>query len=150
METTEQPSTGLQAFLAYHRRMLFLLTGVCIVVAACLLAFIPSDRTWAAGFAVGAAAQMLKFGFLDVGVVRSIALNPESAPMQQLKSRYGTMVILAIAIIAALKFGLNVWALAAGVLLPRVMYLADAYLRPNVFAKSKAQPSPCVDGDKEP
>lgn len=138
-----ESSDGLRVFLEYHRRMLLFLIGVSAVIAAGLLAL--GDQARFGGFALGAAAQLVKFGYFDVRVVREMAADPAVA-VEKLKSRYGAMVLLAIAVVLTLKLRLNVWALAAGVFLPRIVFLADTYLRPNVFA---ASPSPAPGGQGE-
>ncbi len=136
--------------------MLVLLTAVCAAAAVCLLVFVPGDWARFGGFVIGAAAQLLKFATLDVWLVKRMATDPDNAAMQQLKSRYGTLALLAIAVVVSLKFRFNVWALAAGIFLPRVILLADTYLRPNIFAKpSSAAPEgnetreECGESEKE-
>ncbi|MDR1612142.1 MAG: hypothetical protein LBT97_05090 [Planctomycetota bacterium] len=129
---------GLREFLAYHRRMLILLTAVSASVSLGLLLLAHGDYALFGGFVAGASAQLLKFGILDVGVVKSMADHQGDAPMRQVKSRYGTLALFAVAIIVTIKFGFNVWAFAAGVVLPRVIFLADTFLRPNLFAKSRS------------
>lgn len=148
-EPGESLPEGLKVFLAYHRRMMVFLTGVCAAVAVVLAVLVPGDFAIIGGFVTGAAAQLLKFGVLDVGVVRAMAVDAESAPMRQLKSRYGTMALLAVAIVVTLKFGFNVWALAAGVFLPRVIFLVDNLLRPNVFSGECPRPPSAAGDDKE-
>lgn len=145
-----ESSSGLREFLAYHRRMLALLTAVCATGAVCLLVFVPGDYARLGGFTLGAAGQLLKFATLDVWLVKRMATDPEKAAMQQLKSRYGALALLAVVLVVSLKFKFNVWALAAGIFLPRVILLADTYLRPNIFAKpSSAAPDGRVENEKE-
>lgn len=137
--------------MAYHRRMLLLLMVVCAAAAVCLLVFVPGDYARLGGFVTGAAAQLLKFATLDVWLVKRMATDPDNAAMQQIKSRYGTLALLAIAVVVSLKFRFNVWALAAGIFLPRVILLADTYLRPNIFAKPpSAAPEGREESGKEP
>lgn len=144
-----EESEGLQSFLAYHRRMLAVMFGACLVVTVLLIAFAPGEWAWIGGFATGAAAQLLKFGIVDISVVKQVALHPDSEPWQRVKARYGTLALLVLAVILTLKFKLNPWALAAGIFLPRVLLLADTYLRPNVFATPSSAISEGNGGEKE-
>ncbi|MCC8165115.1 MAG: hypothetical protein LIQ31_02935, partial [Planctomycetes bacterium] len=69
-----EPSSGMRHFLLYHRRMVVVMTVVSAAVYLVLrLAF--EDGSLSTGFLIGAVAQLLKFGFLDVAVVRKIAIE---------------------------------------------------------------------------
>lgn len=124
---------GMTAFLRYHKRMFTLMTGICLAVAAALLAIMRGAPEWPGGFALGAAAQLLKFGLLDVAVVRKIAAEKRDPAATQLKTMFLSLVLFGLAVFAVLTLGYNVWAMAAGIFLPRLLLLADAYIRPNPF-----------------
>lgn len=126
-------SDGLRVFLAYHRRMFAIMAGVCLAVTVGLAVFLPGDLAWAGGFAAGAAAQLVKFGFMDVAVVRKVAAGDPGAPTAQVKSLFLSLVLFGLAVVVVFKFALNVWAMAAGIFLPRLILLADAYIRPDPF-----------------
>lgn len=142
---------GLSEFLRYHRRMLVLMVVVSLVVAGALAFFLPGDLGWAGGFALGAAAQLLKFGFIDVGVVRRVAAGDPGAPAAQVKSLFLSLALFGLAAAAVVKLRWSVWALAAGIFLPRLILLADAYLRPNPFGRSdRTQAAGAREGDTIP
>ncbi len=126
---------SLREFLGYHRRMLALMAGVCLAAAVALLALLRNDLAYSGGFAVGAAAQLFKFGVLDIGAIRRIAAAQQGAAAIQMRSTFMSLVVFGLAVVAVWKLGLNVWAMAAGIFAPRVILLADAYLRPNLFAR---------------
>ncbi len=125
---------GLQEFLGYHRRMLAFMAGVCLAVAVLLLAILRNDPAWCGGFAAGAAAQLFKFGVLDIATIRRIAAADQGAALTQVRNMFLSLLVWGAAAALVLKMGWNVWAMAAGIFLPRIILLADARLRPNLFA----------------
>lgn len=133
----------MREFAGYHRKMLCLMAGACLVVAAALLVVMWENREWAGGFAVGAAAQLFKFGVLDIGVIRKIAVGGNGAATAQVKSMYAFLLILGAAAFLVYTLKLNPWAMLAGIVLPRLVLIADTYLRPNLFAPADA----AVDGN---
>ncbi|MCD8352337.1 MAG: hypothetical protein LUC93_17170 [Planctomycetaceae bacterium] len=124
---------SMQDFLRYHRRMFSLMIGVCLAVFVVLLAVMRHDMAWAGGFAAGAAAQLGKFGFLDVAVIKKIAAEKKDPAVTQLKAMFVSLALFGLAVVIVYTFGLNVWTMAAGIFLPRLILLADAYIRPNPF-----------------
>lgn len=139
---------GMTQFLRYHRRMFHLMTGVCLAVPAALFALTRPDFSWAGGFAAGAAAQLLKFGFLDVAVVKKIAAEKKDPAATQLKAMFFSLVLFGLAVAAVYALGFNVWTMAAGIFLPRLILLADAYLRPNPFG-NPAEDAAVVEENRE-
>ncbi len=124
----------MHEFLQYHRRMVFFMNAICVAATVAFAVIMRPDMRWAGGFAAGAAAQMFKFAVLDVAAIRKIAVEREAAASTQLKSMSLSLVIFGLAVAAVFAFGLNVWAMAAGIFLPRIILLADAWIRPNPFA----------------
>lgn len=124
---------GMQAFIAYHRRMLVLMAGVCLIAAVILAIGAHEDLSWAGGFTAGAGAQLLKFGLLDLAVIKRIAAIRDGAALTQLKSMFMSLVLFGCAVAVVYYLRLSVWAMAAGIFLPRLVLLADAYLRPDPF-----------------
>ncbi len=136
-------SESLSEFLAYHRRMTAVMTGACLAVLALLLAFGRGDLALAGGFAAGAAARLVKFRFLDLAVVRKIAVEKRAAAATQLKSMALWLALFMLAAAAVFAFRLNVWTMVAGIFLPPLILVADTYARPNLFAR----PDPGKKGD---
>lgn len=128
----------MEQFLQYHRRIFLVMAAVCLAVLAALWLGLRGDASWALGFACGAAAQLLKFGFIDVSVVRRLAAGGKGAETAQLKASLFSLLILGIAVAAVYKLGGNVWGMAAGIFLPRVILVADSWLRPNPFGGTGA------------
>ncbi len=126
---------SLQEFLAYHRRMVVIMAGVCLAVLAALLAVGGGNMALPGGFAAGAAARLIKFRFLDLAVVRQIAVEKKDAAAAQLKSMALWMTLFILAALAVFTFNLNVWAMVAGIFLPPLILVADTYARPNLFAR---------------
>ncbi|MCD8138226.1 MAG: hypothetical protein LUE17_00330 [Planctomycetaceae bacterium] len=124
---------SMQDFIRYHRRMFGLMIGACLAVFAVLLAVMRQDTAWAGGFAVGAAAQLVKFGFLDIAVIKKIAAEKKDPAVTQLKAMLVSLALFGAAVVFVYTFALNVWTMAAGIFLPRLILLADAYIRPNPF-----------------
>lgn len=124
---------SMRQFVNYHRNMFVFMAGVCLLTTGVLFLALPGESAWAGGFAVGATAQLLKFGFVDIATVRKIAVDGKSAAATQLKASFFSLVIFALAAALVLRFGLNVWTMAAGIFVPRLLLLADAYIRPNPF-----------------
>jgi hypothetical protein len=131
---------GMTDFLRYHRHMLALLTGICLAAAAALAVAMRPGFAWAGGFAAGAAAQLLKFAFIDVAVIKKIAAEKKNPAATQLKAMFVSLLLFGLAVVVVFSRGFNVWAMAAGIFLPRLVLLADARLRPNPFGKD-------ADGD---
>lgn len=129
METPD----GMRQFTAYHRHMLILMAGTCLAVFAALLAFMRGSYDWSCGFALGATAQLVKFGFIDIATIKKIAIQQERAASIQLKSSFLSLLLFGLALTGVFTFGLNVWAFAAGIFLPRLILIADTYIRPNPF-----------------
>ncbi len=107
-----------------------------------------NDFSWSGGFCLGAAAQLLKFRFLDIAVIQRIAVEKRDPAGVQLKAAFVTLLLFGGAAAAVLKLGFNVWAMALGVFLPRLILIADTYLRPNPFADEEVerQDSPVTEG----
>ena len=124
---------GMTDFLRYHRRMFALMAGVCLAVAATLAVAMWHDFAWAGGFIAGAAAQLLKFGLLDVAIIKKIAAEKKDPAATQLKAMFVSLLLFGLAVAAVYSLDFNVWAMAAGIFLPRIILLADAYIRPNPF-----------------
>lgn len=124
---------GLDAFLAYHRKMFGLFIAAAAVVTVVLIILKRDDLAWAGGFAIGSLAQLFKFGFIDVNVVKKIAVEKKDAAGTQLKTMFLSLAVFAAAVLVVHKLKWNVWAMAAGIFLPRLLLLADAYVRPNPF-----------------
>ncbi len=124
---------NLKAFLHYHRRMFMLMAMICLMVFIGLLLAMRQDFTWSGGFLLGAAAQLLKFRFLDIAVIQKIAIEKRDPAGVQLKAAFVTLLLFGAAAAAVLKLGYNVWAMALGIFLPRLILIADTYLRPNPF-----------------
>ncbi len=123
----------MEEFLAYHKKMFRISIIVCAVAAVAVLFLLPGDfpRFW--GFIVGAAAQLAKFGFLDVGTVQRITADPDHAAKIQLRATLLSLVLFGIAIAIVFICKLNVWMLALGIFLPRLLLIADTFFRPNPF-----------------
>lgn len=130
---------SMNAFLAYHRNMF----GLCIVVAVVVTALVAivrqDDLSWAGGFAIGSLAQLFKFGFIDIAVIRKIAVEKNNAAGIQLKAMFLSLVVFGLAVVAVHYLKMNVWAMAAGIFLPRLILIADTYIRPDPF-KNMAGP----------
>lgn len=122
-----------QKFLRYHRRMLYLMLGVSLAVTVTILIVPGGDRSWAGGFALGSVAQLFKFGVLDLAVVRGVASGDGRAARTQVRNMLFALALFGLAAILTLRLGFGVWALAAGIFLPRLLLLADAKIRPNPF-----------------
>ncbi|MDR1521043.1 MAG: hypothetical protein LBU23_13020 [Planctomycetota bacterium] len=129
---------SLREFTAYHRQMAILMLGVCLGVDAALLLLLRPAHAWSAGFALGAGAQLAKFVWLDARTVLEIAGGGASPAKAQLKTMFISLLLFGLAAAAALGIGGDLWALAAGIFLPRLLLLADAWLRPNPFARPAA------------
>ena len=127
-------SGHLNAFFSYHRRMTALMLAVCLAVEALLVFLAWHNPAWAAGFALGSAAQLFKFFFLDAALIRKIAAGNAKPASLQLKSTLLSLAVFGLMAAAGVKLGADIWAMAAGVFLPRLILLADAWIRPNPFA----------------
>lgn len=127
---------SLNDFVVYHRRMFAVMTGACLAVLVIMMAARRGDWALAGGFAAGAAARLVKFRFLDIAVVRKIAIEKKDAAATQLKSMAVWLVLFGSAAAVTLSLNLNVWAMVAGIFLPPVLLVADTYLRPNLFSRT--------------
>lgn len=133
-------SESLREFTLYHRRMAAFQGMVCLALFAVLAALMRDDYSWWGGFAAGAAAQLLKFRFLDIAVIRKIAVEQKDAAATQLKAMVPSLALFGLAVFAVYSLRLNVFAMAAGIFLPRLILIADSYIRPNPFGKEGASP----------
>lgn len=131
----------MREFLGYHRRMFALMAVACLVVLAALILSMPGDLAWAGGFAAGAVAQLFKFGVLDIAAIKKIASEQKNAATAQVKVMYLSLLVFGLAVAVVYKLGLNVWALAAGIFLPRLILVADTYIRPNPFKRPEGEGS---------
>lgn len=127
----------MDQFLLYHKRIFILALVVSFVAAGALYFLLPGEPSYVCGFIVGAVAQLAKFGVLDVSTIRRIAADPGNAAKTQLRATVFSLVIFAAAVAVVIKFGLNVWTMAAGIFLPRIILLADTFIRPDPFAKAQ-------------
>lgn len=127
---------SLKEFLAYHRRMFAVMAAACLAVLAALAIARPGDPALAGGFAAGAAARLLKFRFLDIAVVRKIALEKKDAASTQLRTMAAWMGLFILAAAVVFLCRLNVWTMVAGIFLPPAILVADTCLRPNLFART--------------
>ena len=124
---------GMRQFLHYHKRVFAIMALVCAAGVVGLAAGMRSDPSWALGFGLGAAAQLAKFGFIDVAVVRKVAAEKKDAATTQLKAMFFSLFVFGVAVVVVYKLNGNVWAMAAGIFLPRILLIADAWIRPNPF-----------------
>jgi hypothetical protein len=113
--------------------MLIFMTAVCLVIAAAMFFLLPGQYGYLGGFVIGAAAQLIKFGFIDIGTIKRLAAQPDKAGKLQLRSTFLSLVLFGAAIALAFKLGMNIWAWAGGIFLPRLILLADAFVRPDPF-----------------
>ncbi|MCL2000961.1 MAG: hypothetical protein FWG74_05965 [Planctomycetes bacterium] len=134
---------GLRTFTKYHHRMLAIMTGACLGVTVILFALLRNDFAWCGGFAVGAAAQLFKFGVLDIAAIRRIAASSQGAAGIQMLTTLLSLAVFGLAGLCIWKADWNIWAMAAGIFVPRLILLADAYLRPELFAR------PAGDTDRQ-
>lgn len=132
----------MREFLTYHRRMFALMAVACLVVLLALVLAMPGDLSWAGGFAAGSVAQLFKFGVLDIAAIKKIASEQKGAATAQVKVMYLSLVVFALAVAVVYKLGLNVWSLAAGIFLPRLILVADTYIRPNPFKRPDGETAP--------
>lgn len=121
----------MEQFLQYHKRIFAVMCMACGAAFAGLAA--AGDAPWAPGFGAGAAAQLVKFACIDAAVVRKIALERRDAAATQLKATALSLALFGLAALAAHRWGGNMWALAAGIFLPRAVLVADAWIRPKLF-----------------
>ena len=124
----------MDQFLLYHKRMFAIALAVSLGAAVALYLSLPGEPAYVHGFIVGAAAQLAKFGVLDVSTIRRIAADPGNAAKAQLRATALSLLVFALAVAVVFKFGLNVWAMAGGIFLPRILLLADTFIRPDPFA----------------
>ncbi len=127
---------SLKEFLDYHRRMFSIAAAACLAVLAALLLIRPGDPALAGGFVAGAVARLVKFRFLDIAVVKKIALEKKDAATTQLKATAAWMGLFILAAAIVFLFGMNVWAMVAGIFLPPAILIADTYVRPDLFART--------------
>ena len=113
----------------------------------------PANPKWVYGFALGAAGQLLKFRVIDVPTVIRIGTAPENAVKTQLLSTFmGFAILGSVFLIAILWRGsmFQPWMTLGGVLLPRLVLVADGYFRPNLFAEpGPDKPDPAATGEKQ-
>lgn len=109
------------------------MAGICLGVTVLLFVALPGSYAWCGGFAAGAAAQLVKFGVLDIAIVRRIAAGNQGAAGVQVRNTFLFLVLLGLAAVVVWKMGWNVWAMVAGIFAPRLILLADVYVRPNPF-----------------
>ncbi len=134
-ETVEQ-------FLHYHKQIFSVMFLLCFVALAGMAAGAAGDASYAPyalGFGLGAAAQLLKFRCVDSAVIRKIAVEKKDAAAVQLKAMGGSLLLFGIAVAAAHRWGGDIWAMAAGIFLPRLVLVADAWIRPNPFRTEDAE-----------
>lgn len=134
-------SESLREFTIYHRRIAAVQAMICLGVFALLAALMREDYTWWGGFAAGAVAQLAKFRFLDIAVIRKIAVEQKDAAATQLKAMIPALVLFGLAVAVVYILRLNVFAMAAGIFLPRLILIADSYIRPNPFGNGGASPT---------
>lgn len=133
---------SMREFLRYHRQMFTVMLAVCLAVAAALFVAMRPDYSRALGFAAGAAAQLLKFAILDVAVIRKIAVEKKDAAATQLKVMVLSLILFGAAVMLVHTMHGNIWAMAAGIFLPRIILLADTYIRPNPFGEASSGGTP--------
>ncbi|MDR1534580.1 MAG: hypothetical protein LBU64_05710 [Planctomycetota bacterium] len=132
----------MREFIDYHRQLSFWMIGTSLAAGLVLLLAARPDYSLAGGFALGAGAQIFKFGILDLRLVLALAAGAGRPAGTQLRLWFFSLAVFALAAGAALKTGANLWALAAGVFLPRLLLLADAWLRPDVFGSGAGPENP--------
>lgn len=130
----------MREFNQYHRRISVVMFMVCVVAFVALAVLRRGDLSWALGFGLGAAAQLVKFTLVDIAVVRKIAVERKDAAATQLKGMAVWLVLFALAALAVFTWRLNVWAMVAGIFLPRLILIADTRLRPDLFSRGARTP----------
>jgi hypothetical protein len=125
---------AMRQFIRYHRSLLVVMAAACAGGLACLAVF--GETQWWIGFGAGAAAQLFKFAFVDAAVVRRLAEGKTDVVAAQARGMIYSLIVFGIAVLAIYNFGGSVWAMAAGIFLPRVILIADTWLRPDLFRTS--------------
>jgi hypothetical protein len=123
----------MNKFLKYQQTMLLLMTfGIAAAVVALYLYF-PKTPAYAAGFALGGFAGLVKFR-LDVLALLKLSTAPEGSK-SHIGNSFRTYVILAATLVTAvyLKEIFHPWAAFGGLLLPRLVLIADGLLRPGLL-----------------
>jgi hypothetical protein len=123
----------MEDFLSYHKKMLRISIAVCVIAAVAIVIALPGDFPRLFGFIAGAAAQLAKFGLLDAGTVQRISADPEHAAKIQLRATLSSLLLFGLAIAVVFVCKLDVWALALGIFLPRLLLIADTFFRPDPF-----------------
>lgn len=119
--------------------MLIFMAVACMIVAIALLVISPGNPEWVGGFAAGALAQLFKSGVIDLGVIKKIAAEQKNAATAQVKGMYLFLLVLGCMAYIVFKLRLNPWAMLFGIVLPRAILVADAYIRPNPFGRSEPE-----------
>ncbi|MDR3211488.1 MAG: hypothetical protein LBU79_06195 [Planctomycetota bacterium] len=125
----------MEHFLRYHRQMFILTLVISLLALGGLAILLPGDYPRLAGFASGSVAQLLKFGLLDRATIQNIAKQPQNAARVQLRATFFGLVVFGLALVLVFSLHLDVWCLAGGIFLPRLVLLADSILRPNPFGE---------------
>lgn len=123
----------MERFLVYHRRMFLISLAISVAAAVALALVLPGDWARLGGFVVGAAAQLFKFGFFDVATIQKMAAQPDRAPGIQLRSTVLSLILFGAAVAVVFWCRFDVWTMAMGIFLPRLILLVDTYIRPNPF-----------------
>ncbi|MDR2392204.1 MAG: hypothetical protein LBE84_11075 [Planctomycetota bacterium] len=129
---------SMREFLRYHQHMAVLMAVVALVVAAALAILFRPGHAWTVGFALGAGTQIFKFAVLDIRPILAVASGAAGPGRSQLRIMFLSLVLFGSMAAAGLWIGANIWAMAAGVFLPRLILLADTWFRPDPFARGRA------------
>lgn len=143
----------MEDFIKYQRTIFYAMIIVCAAACAALFVMLPHDPQWGLGLALGSIAQLVKFKIVDVATVvkfsANIGMEQKHAAKWQFIGMIKTMVVLSIAFIVAYMYKpfINVWTLIAGILIPRLILVADGIIRPNPFG-AKSVPSSAKPGEQ--
>ncbi len=138
----------MKGFLNYQRVMFTISAiGGCGVVAG-LLVCRPDNPALAWGVALGCAVGLVKFRLDVLSILR---LAEGEKPGVKVAAHFRSYALMAGTLVAALlmRETFNPWATFGGLMIPRVLLIADGILRPGALALEASESSPNLAGGPE-
>jgi Na+/H+-translocating membrane pyrophosphatase len=124
----------MNEFLRYQKTIFAI--SVVLAVIAIVTAFVlsPENSSYSFGIGLGFVGGLIKYRLDVLSIVRfAQALECNQTPNQPMKASFQTLAIMGGFMIIALMFKdtFNLWTVFGGLLIPRLVLIADGILRPG-------------------
>ncbi|MBN1257168.1 MAG: hypothetical protein JXA52_05630 [Planctomycetes bacterium] len=138
----------MDAFIRYQRRLFAAIILLTIAGTVAMALIFPGESRYAVGFACGGVIGLIVFRLRAASIANLQQLPPEQWQKSGLKSAIFSYGIMIGAVIAALLIeAIDPYAVFSGMILERVVLIADGILRPHALTEESGTMPAIKEGE---